>query len=61
MMNGLYVEQRGQAYHIFTPQGEKIGLVFMGYDGQFAKDVIALNMITKAMARRWSISNSKGD
>lgn len=55
MLNGLYVVQKGQAYHIFTPQGEKIGLVFMGYDGQYAKDVIALQAITKALGQRWRI------
>jgi len=55
MMNGLVVSQRGQSYYVFTPQGEQIALVFMGYDGQYAKDVIALNIITKALARRWGI------
>lgn len=60
MMNGLYIVQQGQAYHIFTPQGVKICLLFMGCDGQFMKDVIALNAITKTMAKRWGVSNSKG-
>lgn len=55
MLYGLYVVQSGQAYHIFTPQGEKIGLVFMGYDGQYARDVIALKPIIKALSERWGI------
>lgn len=59
MMNGLYISQQGQAYAIFTPQGEQIGLLFMGYDGQFAKDVVAINAITKMMARRWNIKPNK--
>ena len=42
MLYGLYVYQQGQADHIYTPQGEKIELVFMGYDEQYVKDVIAL-------------------
>ena len=55
MMNGLYVVQNGQAYYIYTPQGEPIGVVFCGYDGQFARDVQALGPITKALARRWGV------
>ena len=55
LLYGLYVCQKGQAYHIFTPQGEQIGLVFMGYDEQYVKDVIALKPIVKALSERWRI------
>lgn len=55
MLYGLYVVQQGQSYHIYTPQGEKIALVFMGYDGQYMKDVIAIQAIAKALSQRWRI------
>ena len=42
MLNGLYIGQKGQYYAIFTPQGIQIGLLFLGQDGQYAKDVAAL-------------------
>ena len=54
-MNGLYVQQQGHSYAIYTPNGEQIALIFCGYDGQFARDVIALAPITKALAKRWGI------
>ena len=34
MMNGLYVQQNGQQYAVYTPQDIQIGLLFMGQDGQ---------------------------
>lgn len=60
MMYGLHIVQRGQAYYIFTPQGEQIGLLFMGYDGQYFKDVIAIKTIAKAMSERWGIKQDSG-
>lgn len=57
MMNGLYVRQQGQQYAIFTPQGIQIGLLFMGQDGQYMKDVVAVQAITKVMAHRWGIDS----
>ena len=55
MMNGLFVVQNGHFYSIFTPQREQVAVVFMGYDGQFARDVVALGPITKALAKRWGV------
>ena len=60
MMYGLYIIQEGQAYKIFTPQGEQIGLLFMGYDGQFMKDAIAMKTIAKVMSERWGIKQDNG-
>jgi len=59
MMNGLYVQQNGQQYAVYTPQGIQIGLLFMGQDGQYMKDVAAMNAITKVMGKRWGVTNSK--
>lgn len=56
MINGLYVCQQGQQYAVYTPQGIQVGLLFMGQDGQYAKDVAALGPITKALAKRWGIN-----
>jgi len=56
MMNGLYVIQSGQEYIIMTPQGIKIGWLFMGADGQTMYDAMALKTITKVMAKRWLIN-----
>lgn len=57
MMNGLYVVQNGQFYTVYTPQGIIILRAFMGADGQYAQDVVALNSITKTMAKRWNVPN----
>lgn len=55
MMNGLYVVQQGQQYAIYTPQGIQIGYLFLGQDGQYAKDVVALNTITRSLSKRWGV------
>lgn len=59
-MNGLYIRQVGQEYFIFTPQGIQIARLFLGQDGQFAQDVVALGPITKALAKRWGVNPGKG-
>ncbi len=58
-MNDLYVQQRGQFYSVFTEQGILIAQIFMGADGQFAKNVIALSLITKALAKRWGVQKKQ--
>ena len=57
MMNGLYIKQDGQFYSIYTPQGILIAQVFMGADGQVIQDVMALKVISKALQKRWHISD----
>ena len=59
MINGLFVRQVGQQYLIYTPQGIQVGYVFLGQDGQYAKDVVVLNAVTKALAKRWGLSDKK--
>ena len=59
MINGLFVRQVGQQYWIYTPQGIQVGYVFLGQDGQYAKDVVVLNAVTKALAKRWGLSDKK--
>lgn len=55
-LNGIFLQQIGQTYMAYLPTGEPVAQIFMGYDGQFAKDVLALNPITKALAARWGVS-----
>ena len=57
IMNSLYVQQSGQYYAIYTPQGIQIALIFLGQDGQFTKDAIVLGAVTKALAKRWGIKD----
>ena len=59
MMNGMIVEQNGQYYSVYTPNGIMVAQVFMGSDGQFLLDAKCMEVITKLMARRWQISNKK--
>ena len=58
-MTGLQLKQVGQMYYIYTPQGILIAQVFLGQDGQYAKDVLCLNVIGRALAKRWGISVQK--
>lgn len=58
-MNGLQLKQVGQMYYIYTPQGILIAQVFLGQDGQYAKDVLCLNVIGRALAKRWGIPAKK--
>lgn len=59
MMNGMLVEQNGQYYSVYTPNGIMVAQVFMGNDGQFLLDAKCMEVITKLMARRWRVSNKK--
>lgn len=56
-MNGLYIKQEGQFYTIYTPQGITVAKVFMGADGQIIQDVVALKIISKALQKRWHVSD----
>ena len=58
-MNGLIVTQNGQFYSVYIPQGIKIAELFLGADGQYAKDVISLGRITKELANRWDVPTPK--
>lgn len=59
MNSKLILRQNGQMYYIYTPQGILIAQLLMGYDGQYAKDVQALNAVGRAMAKRWGITSGK--
>ena len=41
-LNGMYIQQAGHTYMIYTPVGEPVAMLFMGYDGQFAHDVLGV-------------------
>lgn len=59
MSNKLVMKQDGQLYYIYTPQGILIAQIFMGYDGQYAKDVQCWGTIGRALAKRWGFSAGK--
>lgn len=55
VISNMVVKQNGHTYTIYTPMGEPIGMLFMGYDGEYAADVIALGPICKALSKRWRV------
>lgn len=55
-MAKLAVRQQGQYYSIYLPSGIQIGLIFLGADGQYTKDVMTLKPIIKALAIRWGVA-----
>lgn len=59
MVNNLYIEQQGQFYTVYTPNGMMIAQIFLGNDGLFLLDARCMEAITKILARRWNISDKK--
>ena len=59
MIDKLIMRQSGQTYYIYTPQGILIAQLFMGYDGQYARDVQTLTAVGRALAKRWGYSTGK--
>lgn len=59
MNSKLIMRQNGQVYYIYTPQGILIAQLFMGQDGQYARDVQCLTAVGRAMAKRWDIPTGK--
>lgn len=59
MDNRLIMRQNGQMYYIYTPNGILVATLFMGQDGQFARDVQCLSVVGRAMAKRWGLSAGK--
>ena len=59
MDNRLIKYQVGQTYYLYTPNGILVATLFMGQDGQYARDVQCLVTVGKAMAKRWGLSTGK--
>lgn len=57
---GIPIQQDCHTYALYTPQGIPIGMLYMPPDGQLIADAGALNVICKAMGKRWGIS-AKGN
>jgi len=55
-IEGLLVLQSGQTYDIFLPQGIQVDRVYMGADGQYARDLLVLKQICKIHAKHWGIA-----
>ena len=56
-LNGMFIQQIGHTYMVYLSTGEPVAQLFMGYDGQFSKDILALHPITKALTARWGVPN----
>ena len=54
-IHGMVVQQRGQLYSIFTPNGIMVAQVYMGNDGLYLGDSRCLDYICKVMAKRWNV------
>lgn len=60
MVYGMHVVQNGgQVYSIYTPQGIQVAQLFMGQDGQIFQDAEALKLIARILAKRWGVSQGK--
>ena len=56
MAGKLIMRQNGQVYYIYTQNGILIAQLFMGCDGQYARDVQCLNQVGRALIKRWGLS-----
>ncbi len=56
-IEGMYVLQEGQTYNIFHPLGMQVDRVFLGNDGQFARDLLVLKQLCKIHAKHWGITS----
>jgi hypothetical protein len=59
MFNGLYVNQEGNQYGIWTPQRIQIAVIAMPPDGQYMRDAKAIYGITKVLAPIWGLTPDK--
>ena len=59
MLNNLYVQQNGQYYVVYTPNGVMIAQIFLGNDGLFLLDARCMDAITKLLAKRWNVADKK--
>lgn len=60
MVYGMCVVQNGgQVYSIYTPQGIQVAQLFMGQDGQIFQDAECLKLIARILAKRWGVSQGK--
>lgn len=53
--HGLYVQQGGNQYRLWTEQGLCLAHLVMPADGQYILDSKALDLICKVIAKRWKI------
>lgn len=53
--HGLYVQQSGNQYRLWTEQGLCLAHLVMPADGQYIFDSKALDLICKVIAKRWKL------
>lgn len=54
---GMIVQQNGQTYSVYTPNGILVCQVCCGYDQMYLLDAKVMQYICRVLARRWNISN----
>ena len=55
--HGMIVQQQGQLYSIYTPNGMLVCQTYLGNDGAFLLDAKCVQYMCKLLARRWNISS----
>ena len=55
--NGMIVQQNGQLYTVYTPNGLAVAQILLGYDNQYLLDAKCMQYICKVLARRWKVSD----
>ena len=53
--HGMVVQQMGQYYNIYTPNGILVAQLCMGNDGLYLADARAVDYICKILAKRWRV------
>lgn len=53
---GMIVQQNGQIYSVYTPNGILVCQVCCGYDQMYLLDAKVMQYICRVLARRWNIS-----
>ena len=57
--SGMIIQQQGQLYSIFTPNGIMVCQVYMGNDQFYIGDAKCLEMICKILSKRWRVTTSR--
>lgn len=55
---GMCVQQNGQTYSIFTPNGILVGQICCGSDQLYLLDAKVVQYVCRVLARRWRVSNN---
>lgn len=54
--SGMVVQQNGQLYSVYTPNGALVSQVFCGYDQQYLLDAKVMQLVCRILAKRWNVA-----